>query len=64
MIDNDVKGKIHSFVIQHDINEKWSLYLASRHKQVFEDLGVASVKFRTMANTIQFDVYVDSSSSK
>lgn len=58
-----VNGKIHSFVIQHDINEKWSLYLASRYKQVFEDLGLTSVKFRTTANTIQFDLYLDSSPS-
>lgn len=59
----NVNGKIHSFVIQHDINEKWSLYLASRYKQVFEDLGLTSVKFRTTANTIQFDLYVGSSLS-
>ncbi|HZS73794.1 MAG TPA: hypothetical protein VFA69_04745 [Candidatus Nitrosotalea sp.] len=54
-----VKGAIHSFVIQHDINEKWSLYLASRYKQVFEDLGLKSVKFHTTANTIQFDLHVN-----
>jgi len=58
-----VKGTMHSFVIQHDINQKWSLYLASRYKSVFEELGLARVKFRITANTIQFDLCVESSLS-
>ena len=57
----NINGAIHSFVIQHDISEKWSLYLASRYKQVFEDLGLKSVKFHTTASTIQFDLHVNSS---
>ncbi len=55
----NVKGKIHSFVIQHDLGEKWSLYLASRYREVFEDLGLTSMKFHTTPNTIQFDLLVE-----
>jgi len=57
-----IKGAIHSFVIQHDINEKWSLYLASRYKSAFEELGLTNVKFKTTANTILFDLYIEPSS--
>lgn len=59
-----VKGTIHSFVIQHDINEKWSLYLASRYKSAFEELGLTSVKFKTTVNTVLFDLYIESPSIK
>ena len=57
-----VKDTIHSFVIQHDINEKWSLYLASRYKSAFEELGLTNVKFKITANTIQFDLHIESTS--
>ena len=55
-----VKGAIHSFVIQHDMGEKWSLYLASRYKAAFEELGLSNMKFKTTANTILFDLYIES----
>ena len=60
----NVKGNIFSIIIQHDINEKWSLYLMSRYKQIFEDLGITRIKFHTTAKVIQFDLYMDSSLSK
>lgn len=60
----EVKGKLHSFVIQHDLGPKWSLYLATRYRAAFEDVGLTNFKFRTAANTIQFDVVVESNSSK
>ena len=50
------KGKLHSFVIQHDIGPKWSLYLSTRYKAAFEDLQLTSFKFHTSQNTIHFDV--------
>ncbi len=55
----NVTGKMHSFVIQHDLGEKWSKYLASRYKEVFEDLGLTSMKFHAAPNTIQFDLLVE-----
>ncbi len=55
----NVAGKMHSFVIQHDLGEKWSIYLASRYKEVFEDLGLTNMKFRTTPNTLQFDLLVE-----
>ena len=60
----EVKGKMHSFVIQHDLGPKWSLYLATRYKAAFEDVGLTNFKFRTAANTIQFDVIIESNPSK
>lgn len=55
----EVKGNMHSFVIQHDLGAKWSLYLATRYKAAFEDVGLTSFKFRTAPNTIQFDVALE-----
>lgn len=60
----EVKGKLHKFVIQHDLGSKWSLYLATRYKAAFEDVGLTNFKFRTATNTIQFDVFIESNSSK
>ena len=60
----EVKGKMHSFVIQHDLGPKWSLYQATRYKAAFEDVGLTNFKFRTASNTIQFDVVIESNSSK
>jgi len=60
----EVKGKMHSFVIQHDLGPKWSLYQATRYKAAFEDVGLTNFKFRTATNTIQFDVVIESNSSK
>lgn len=50
------KGKVHSFVLQHDLGQKWSFYLSSRYRAALEDLGLSNFKFRTAPNTIQFDV--------
>lgn len=60
----EVKGKLHSFVIQHDLGPKWSLYLATRYRAAFEDVGLTNFKFRTATNTIKFDVFIESNSSK
>lgn len=54
------KGQLHSFVIQHDLGPKWSIYLAARYKAAFEELGLTNFKFRTAPNTIQFDVFLES----
>jgi len=53
------KGNMHSVVLQHDLGPKWSVYLASRYKAAFEDMGITNFKFRTAPNTIQFDVFVE-----
>lgn len=52
-----VKGRLHSFTIQHDLGPKWSVYLSARYRAALEDLGVSNFKFRAAPNTIQFDVY-------
>ena len=46
----------HSFVVQHDMGKRWSSYLGSLFKYVFEDLGAKWVDVQTTDNTIAFNV--------
>lgn len=39
MHEHDKDSSTHSFVIQHDLNKKWSLYLAELFKFMFAELG-------------------------
>ena len=54
-----VKDKTHTCTIQHDLGQKWSVYLSTRYKAALEDLGITGVSFRSSPNTIQFDVILD-----
>lgn len=60
------RGNLHSFIIQHDVSPKWSVYLASRYRAVFEELGQTGFKFRPASRTLEFDVVPnsDNNSSK
>ena len=37
VVNND--GNKHSYVIQHDMGIKWSIYLASLYRFLFDELG-------------------------
>lgn len=48
-----VEDTKHTFVIQHDMSKKWSIYLASRYKSVFEELGLRT-DYAITPNTLKF----------
>jgi len=45
----------HAYIIQHDMEKKWSLYLASLYQFLFEGLGVnKKIEFDKTENTLTF----------
>jgi hypothetical protein len=56
--DNNNNGKperIHNFVIQHDMGERWSLYFVELFRFAFEQTG-NKIDFQHTPNTISFQV--------
>ena len=53
--DNKIKAARHSFVIQHDMGERWSLYFVELFKFAFEQLGI-KVNSAYTANTISLEM--------
>ena len=48
----------HSFIIQHDMGKRWSIYFAELFKFVFSDLGARWSDFQSTDNTVIFNVEV------
>ncbi|MEO9320159.1 MAG: hypothetical protein ABI361_05755 [Nitrososphaera sp.] len=55
----ELKGNTQSYVIQHDLGRKWSMYLAALFKMEFEELGRGGTEFEILDNTIVFRVRMD-----
>jgi hypothetical protein len=53
--DDDGHSKTTSFVIQHDMGERWSLYFVELFKYAFEQLGT-TISFQHTPSTIMFEV--------
>jgi hypothetical protein len=54
--NDDGKSKVkHSFVMQHDMGERWSLYFVELFKFAFEQTG-HKIDFQHTANTTSFEV--------
>jgi len=53
---HDVTDNNHSFVIQHDMGKRWSIYIASVFKHVFTDIGAKWADFHSTDNTVTFNV--------
>jgi hypothetical protein len=49
----------HSYVIQHGMGRKWSLYLAGLYRFLFEDFGLNKVNFNLTDNTLSFIIKGD-----
>jgi len=46
-----------SYVIQHDMGKKWSIYLASLYQFLFEESGVNKIiEFDKTENTLAFTI--------
>ena len=49
--------KKHSYVIQHDMGKKWSIYLASLYQFLFDELEVnIQIEFYKTENTLAFTI--------
>jgi len=55
---HDVSDRTHSFVIQHDMGKRWSLYIANVFKNAFTNVGAKWADFETTDNTVMFNVEV------
>ena len=55
---HDQSDSTHSFIIQHDMGKRWSVYHAELFKYVFDDLGAKWADFHITENTVTFNVEV------
>jgi hypothetical protein len=56
---DNVQNK-HSYVIQHDMGMKWSIYLASLYQFLFDELGLKKkIEFDRTENTLAFTIDSD-----
>jgi hypothetical protein len=53
---HEARGSEHSYVIQHDMGRKWSLYLREQYRFIFEDFGLPRVEFDASESTLSFKV--------
>ena len=60
----ELKNNRYSYVIQHELGMKWSLFLSTMIQHVFENMGMEGAKFELTDNTIMFDVAVNSVSQE
>lgn len=54
----ELKGDTQTYVIQHDLGRKWSLYLGALFKAEFEELGHGGTKFDILENTLLFRIKI------
>ena len=57
--DEDINdNRTHTFVIQHDMGKRWSMYFDRLFKYVFEDLNLRKYSFDNTDNSIAFKIQV------
>jgi hypothetical protein len=56
MHELDEELRMHSFVIQHELGKKWSVYLAELYRYVFEELGTEKATFEVTSTTVIFKI--------
>ena len=55
---HDISDRTHSFVIQHDMGKRWSVYIANVFKNAFSDVGTKWADFQSTDNTVTFNVEI------
>ena len=55
-IRHDVENDIHKYVIQHDLEKNWSLYMSEFISQTIEKMTQRKVESRITDNTVAFTV--------
>jgi hypothetical protein len=58
MEDLDSSNRLHTFVVQHNMGRKWSLYLSEIYKALFEDFGIRNIRFDLTNDTLAFEIVV------
>jgi hypothetical protein len=53
---HEIRGFDHSYIIQHEIGKKWSLYLRELYRFIFEDFGLPRVNFDVSEDMLSFRV--------
>ena len=56
--DNSTDNSIQTFVIQHDMSKRWSMYFERLFRYVFEDLKLRKYSFDNTDNSIAFKIQV------
>jgi predicted DNA binding CopG/RHH family protein len=56
--DLDYSNKIYSFIVQHQMGRKWSLYLAELYKNLFEEFGLRNAQFDMTDSALAFEIVV------
>jgi len=51
-----INGKIHEFIIQHDLNMKWSLYMKTLFEIILDDVYKKKVDFELTPATVVFKI--------
>jgi hypothetical protein len=54
----ETKNGVQSYIIQHDLGRKWSMYLGSLFKAEFEDVGQKGVEMEILDNILVFRIKV------
>ena len=54
--NNSYTTTVHSYIIQHDMGRKWSLYLSELYRCSFEEFGLGKVYFDISDNMLSFVV--------
>lgn len=53
---HEVNGTVHSYVIQHDMGQKWSYYVAAQYGYIFGEFKLKPATFEMTDNTLAFVV--------
>jgi hypothetical protein len=53
---HEVRGSEHSYIIQHEMGKKWSLYLKELFRLISEDFGLPRAAFDVNENMLSFKV--------
>lgn len=53
---HEVNGTAHSYVIQHDMGNKWSIYMAAQYGYIFDEFNLKAINFEMTDNTLVFTV--------
>ena len=53
---HQIDGTLHSFIIQHEMGPKWSIYLSGLYKHIFDCFGLKKVDFDYTEKSLSFEV--------
>lgn len=53
---HEVNDTMHTFIIQHDMGKKWSIYLADLYQSMIEEFDVRRMNYDLTDNTASFSI--------